>query len=150
MSVFIGSTARNNPVEVMESRNPSIRIMKFGLRQDSGGMGKFRGGLGTERVYRFDAPTVGTFTLERSVTPPWGIDGGRNGAVNALIHTDAQGRSHEIRKATHYPIAPGDTLTVRSGGGGGYGNPVERDKIAIMRDLAEGYISNESARRWLS
>jgi N-methylhydantoinase B len=150
LSVFIGSTARNNPVEVVESRNPSIRILKFGLRQDSGGVGKFRGGLGTERVYRFDAPAFGTLTLERSVTPPWGLNGGGDGGVNQLIHAKVDGRSDAVRKVTRRAIAPGDTLVVRSGGGGGYGDPAERDPDAIQRDLAEGYISEDAARTWRS
>src|SRR5436309_3234314 len=56
MIIFAGSTARNNPVEVVESRVPSMRVLRYGLRMDSGGAGKSRGGLGVERVYEFLAP----------------------------------------------------------------------------------------------
>jgi N-methylhydantoinase B len=145
--IFIGSTARNNPVEVVESRNPYIRVLRYGLRVDSGGAGRWRGGLGIERVYRFDAPAFGTFTLERSVTPPWGLAGGKDGAVNSLEITDAQGKTRSIRKATRHPIAPGDTLRIRTGGGGGYGPPADRPSEAIRRDVIEGYVSPEAARR---
>jgi N-methylhydantoinase B len=145
--IFIGSTARNNPVEVVESRNPYVRVLRYGLRPDSGGAGRHRGGLGIERVYRFDAPAFGTFTLERSVTPPWGLAGGKDGAVNALEITDAAGRTRSIRKATRHPIAAGDTLRLLTGGGGGWGPPAERDPEAVRRDVAEGYVSPEAARR---
>ena len=53
----------------------------------------------------------------------------------------------EIRKATQHPIAAGETLRVRSGGGGGYGPPAERDPDAVRRDVAEGYVSAEAAQR---
>src|SRR4030095_6091251 len=79
MIIFAGSTARNNPVEVVESRNGAIRILRYGLRQDSGGAGRYRGGLGIEREYEFLAPAFITFSLERKVTPPWGLAGGRDG-----------------------------------------------------------------------
>ncbi len=123
LSNFTGNTMRNNPVEVTESRNKFIRIVKYGLRQDSGGRGKWRGGLGIERVYEFDIPAFGTFTLERKVTPPWGLRGGENGAHNEIRITDAQGRTREIRKETRHPIAPGDVMVARTGGGGGIGAP---------------------------
>jgi N-methylhydantoinase B len=145
--IFIGSTARNNPVEAVESRNPHVRIERYALRVDSGGAGRWRGGLGIERVYRFLAPAFGTFTLERSVTPPWGLAGGLAGAVNALEITDAEGRTRSIRKATRHPIAAGDTLRILTGGGGGYGPPAERPPEAVRRDVALGYVSPEAARR---
>jgi len=145
--IFIGSTARNNPVEVVESRNPHIRIVRYALRTDSGGAGRYRGGLGIERVYRFDAPAFGTFTLERSVTPPWGVLGGKDGAVNALEITDAEGRTRSIRKVTRQRLAAGDMLRVLTGGGGGFGPPAERDPEAVRRDVDEGYVSAEAARQ---
>jgi N-methylhydantoinase B len=145
--IFIGSTARNNPVEVVESRNPAIKILSYGLRPDSGGAGCRRGGLGIERVYRFEAPAFGTFTLERSVTPPWGVKGGLPGATNSLEITDRNGTTRSIRKATRHSIAAGDTLRIRTGGGGGYGPPAERPDEAIWHDVREGYVSAEAARR---
>src|SRR5262245_8717337 len=70
MIIFGGSTARNNPVEVVESRIGSMRILRYGLRQDSGGAGRHRGGLGIERVYQLLSPAFITFSLERKPTPP--------------------------------------------------------------------------------
>ena len=145
--IFAGSTARNNPVEVVESRNRFIRIEKYALRQDSGGAGRYRGGLGIERIYRFDAPAFGTFTLERSVTPPWGLQGGCPGAINDILITAADGQVRHVRKATRHPLATGDVMRVLTGGGGGYGPPSERDPEAVRRDVREGYVSAAAALR---
>jgi N-methylhydantoinase B len=147
MIIFGGSTARNNPVEVVESRIPSIRILKYGLRQDSGGAGRSRGGLGIERLYHFLSPAFATFSLERKVTPPWGLWGGRDGAVNDVEITSPDGRVRHLRKATQHPITAGERVRILTGGGGGYGPPAERDREAVRRDVAEGYVSAEAARR---
>ncbi|MCI0549083.1 MAG: hydantoinase B/oxoprolinase family protein [Candidatus Rokubacteria bacterium] len=147
MIIFAGSTARNNPVEVVESRNPFIRVLRYALRQDSGGPGRYRGGLGIERRYHFLAPAFGTFTLERKVTPPWGLVGGGAGATNAVEITAADGTVRSIRKATQHPIGAGEIVRVLTGGGGGYGPPAERDREAIRRDIRAGYVSAEAATR---
>ena len=147
MIIFGGSTARNNPVEVVESRIGSMRILRYGLRQDSGGAGRLRGGLGIERVYELLSPAFITFSLERKATPPWGLWGGRDGAVNGVEITAPDGAVRHVRKATQHPIAVGEIVRIMTGGGGGYGPPSERDPKAIARDLAEGYVSPEAARR---
>ena len=147
MIIFGGSTARNNPVEVVESRIGSMRIRRYGLRLDSGGPGRFRGGLGIERVYEFLTPAFITFSLERKVTPPWGLGGGGDGAVNEVEITSPGGAVRHVRKATQHPIAAGEIVRIATGGGGGYGPPSERDPEAIRRDVSEGYVSAEAARR---
>jgi N-methylhydantoinase B len=147
MIIFAGSTARNNPVEVVESRLPSLRILKYGLRQDSGGAGKYRGGLGIERVYEFGLPGFITFSLERKVTPPWGLGGGKDGAVNGVEITSPDGAVRHVRKATQHPIAAGERVRILTGGGGGWGPPAERDPEAVRRDVREGYVSAAAARR---
>jgi N-methylhydantoinase B len=147
MIIFGGSTARNNPVEVVESRIPSMRVLRYGLRRDSAGAGRTRGGLGIERVYHFLAPAFITFSLERKVTPPWGLRGGRDGAINGVEITSPGGAVRHVRKATQHPIAAGETVRIMTGGGGGYGPPSERDHAAIARDVREGYVSAEAALR---
>jgi N-methylhydantoinase B len=148
MIIFGGSTARNNPVEVVESRIGSMRILRYGLRQDSGGPGRYRGGLGIERVYQFLTPAFITFSLERKVTPPWGLQGGQEGAVNDVEITAPDGSARHVRKATQHPIAAGEVVRILTGGGGGYGPPGERDPEAVRRDVEEGYVSTEAARRY--
>jgi N-methylhydantoinase B len=147
MIIFGGSTARNNPVEVVESRIASIRVRRYGLRRDSGGAGRYRGGLGIERVYEFLAPAFITFSLERKVTPPWGLRGGRDGAVNGVEITSPDGAVRHVRKATQHPIGAGEVVRIMTGGGGGYGPPAERDPAAVLRDVREGYVSAPAARR---
>ena len=147
MIIFAGSTARNNPVEVVESRLPLLRIRRYGLRQDSGGAGTHRGGLGIERVYEFLIPAFITFSLERKATPPWGINGGLDGAVNGVEITAPDGAKRQVRKATQHPIAAGEIVHIKTGGGGGWGPPGARDRRAVERDVKEGYVSAEAARR---
>jgi N-methylhydantoinase B len=147
MIIFAGSTARNNPVEVVESRLPTIRILRYGLRPDSGGAGRHRGGLGIERVYEFLAPAFITFSLERKVTPPWGLRGGQDGAVNGVEITAPDGAVRHVRKATQHPIAAGERVRIMTGGGGGFGPPADRDAATVRRDVAEGYVTPEAARR---
>jgi N-methylhydantoinase B len=147
MIILGGSTARNNPVEVVESRIPSMRVLRYGLRQDSGGAGKYRGGLGVERVYEFQTPAFITFSLERKATPPWGLWGGNDGAYNGVEITSPDGSVRHVRKATQHPIAAGERVKIMTGGGGGWGAPSERDPEAVRRDVREGYVSAEAARR---
>ncbi len=147
MIILGGSTARNNPVEVVESRVPSMRILRYGLRPDSGGAGKYRGGLGIERVYEFLTPAFVTFSLERKATPPWGLWGGKEGAVNAVEITSPDGSMRQVRKATQHPIAAGERVRIMSGGGGGWGPPSERDPEAVRQDVREGRVSADAARR---
>lgn len=147
MIIFGGSTARNNPVEVVESRIGSMRILRYGLRQDSGGAGQRRGGLGIERVYEFLAPAFITFSLERKVTPPWGLRGGRDGAINKVEITGPDGAVRHVRKATQHPIAAGEIVRIMTGGGGGLGPPAARDPEAVARDVREGYVSAAAAKR---
>ena len=90
-----------------------------------------RGGLGIERVYEFLAPAFITFSLERKVTPPWGLWGGRDGAVNGVEITAPDGAVRHVRKATQHPIAGGERVRIMTGGGGGYGPPSERDPEAV-------------------
>jgi N-methylhydantoinase B len=145
--IFAGSTARNNPVEVVESRVGSMRILRYGLRADSGGAGRHRGGLGIEREYELLAPAYITFSLERKVTPPWGLRGGKDGAVNGVDIVSPDGSVRQVRKATRHAIAAGERVRIMTGGGGGYGPPAERDPEAVRRHVAEGYVSPEAAQR---
>ena len=124
-----------------------MQVLRYQVRQDSGGAGTYRGGLGIERVYRFLSPAFITFSLERKVTPPWGLCGGKAGAVNGVEITSPSGDVRHVRKATQHSIAEGETVRIMTGGGGGYGPPSGRDPAAVRRDVREGYVSAEAARR---
>src|SRR4029453_1221678 len=103
--------------------------------------------LGIEREYEFLAPAFITFSLERKVTPPWGLAGGRDGAVNGVEITAPDGAGGRYGKATKHRIGGGERVRIMTGGGGGYGPPAERDPEALRRDVREGYVSAEGARR---
>ncbi|UCC88110.1 MAG: hydantoinase B/oxoprolinase family protein [Anaerolineales bacterium] len=137
---------RNVPVEVLEARFP-LRVERYEVRQDSGGPGKFRGGLGHYRDYlTLDHDAFLTTVQERTKCPPWGLAGGKAAAVNALIVNPDTPEAESINKVNAKPVKSGSRISVRTGGGGGYGNPFERDSELVRLDVVRGYVSLEAAR----
>ena len=133
------------PVEMQEALYP-IRIESQRMRIDSGGAGKFRGGLGVEKVSRFLAPCSSHTSSDRNGCAPWGILGGKDGAVPdvEVERAGSPGERESARKTT-IPLSPGDSMHIISGGGGGYGDPLERDAARVERDVQLGYVSVEAA-----
>lgn len=144
--MLAGATGRNTSVEVLENRFPFIRVEQYKLRPDSGGAGKTRGGLGVVRSWRFLDGAEGTFSLDRSRSPPQGRAGGLPGAVNRVIIDEPSGKRRIVRKGTRVPIPAGSLVTLETGGGGGYGPVSQRPPQSILMDLAAGYISRKAAR----
>lgn len=134
---------RNNPVEVLETKSPMI-IDHYGYRPDSGGPGRHRGGVGVRRVYRFTAPSVGIGLVYKSKSPPWAMRGGREGVPNAMIINEGTARER-IGTGRYNQIAEGETLANNTGGGGGWGDPLDRDPEAVATDVRNGFVSLESA-----
>ncbi len=133
-----GGDLKNIPVEVLESRYP-IRVHQYAVAPDSGGRGRWRGGCGVVREYEVlaDGVTLSTW-FERTRTPAWGLFGGGPGsATEAVITVD--GESTSVLKVNRFPAPAGSRLRVVTGGGGGYGDPEERSKEDLRRDLIEGY-----------
>lgn len=145
-SMALGDTY-NMPCEVAEVRFP-WRVERFEFLQDSGGPGKYRGGLGARRDYRIIGHNAGmTVTTDRALyTPPWGIFGGKNGrpSVTRVYRTD--GREEQWRKVSNLPLQDGDVVSFQTGGGGGYGSPLERDPQRVLQDVINGYVSVACAR----
>ena len=137
---------RSAPIELQEIQYPFL-IERFALRADSGGAGEHRGGLGVELTYRALQKCVANINCERTKDPPWGLRGGKPGAVNEALLTRGDGSTQKLLKATGVALAPGDRLTFGTAGGGGWGDPRRRDRDAIARDIAAGYVSAEAARR---
>jgi N-methylhydantoinase B len=135
------------PLELQESLMP-FRIEEFSLREDSGGAGKFRGGLGFRKKYRILAPcNLGT-NLDRTRCPPWGVQGGKEARPGRFtVIKSASGEEILADKENDYRLEPGDIVCVETGGGGGYGQPGERQLDLIQRDLDAGYVSVRDAQR---
>jgi N-methylhydantoinase B len=140
------SATRVTPTEVWETRNPWL-VERVELIPDSGGAGRHRGGLGVEYRFRALADMWLTAVIERTRTAPAGRAGGGPGRSNAAGLTRPDGTVQRLSKATRVPVPSGSVLSLRTGGGGGYGPPSERDPEAIRRDVREGYVSEEEARR---
>jgi N-methylhydantoinase B len=135
------------PLELQEAALP-IRIEEFSLREDSGGAGRFRGGLGFRKVYRVLAPCMVQTNLDRTKFPPWGVRGGLNATAGRFTLNDAAtGARRSIDKENSLALKPGDLVCVETGGGGGYGPPGERALDAIQRDVDAGYVSRAAAAR---
>jgi N-methylhydantoinase B len=135
-----GGDLKNCPVEIMEARYP-VRIHQYGLREDSGGAGQWRGGLGIIREYEMLADDAEAFLwLERSKMPAWGLFGGSPGAPTLgelQVGSDVQ----PILKVNRMPLPRGARIRVMTGGGGGYGDPANRSREDVENDLADGYVT---------
>ena len=118
------------------------------MREDSGGAGTFRGGLGFRKTYRILAPcNLGT-NLDRTLCPPWGVQGGKDAKPGRFtIRRAGSDAPRGIDKENAYQLAPGDVVCVETGGGGGYGPPSGRELQRIQQDLDAGYVTAEAAAR---
>ncbi len=139
---------RNVPAETLETDMP-VLIEHYGLRADSAGPGRYRGGVGIELAVRVLAPeTVLTARgMERTQLRPWGREGGSPGELGCAIVTTGRGERRPTGKIDELLLQPGDVITFRSQGGGGYGNPYTRDPEAVASDVRRGLVSPEAAQR---
>ncbi|MCU1605071.1 MAG: N-methylhydantoinase [Modestobacter sp.] len=136
---------RNNPVEVLETKSPMF-IESYGYRPDTGGAGRYRGGVGVSRVYRFTAPSTGICLVYKTKTKPWPIAGGREGENNQIVLNPGTPRE-VVQGGSYNHLAVDDVLANNTGGGGGYGNPFEREPELIARDVRNGFVSVGAAER---
>src|SRR3989475_376415 len=136
------------PIEAVEQLYP-IRIERTALREDSGGSGRWRGGLGLTREVRIlTSGTQLSVLAEKAVLPPFGVCGGGPGATHRFwVRRD--GRRVETSplpgKVSGFPLEPGDVLLMESSGGGGFGDPLERDPARVAADVGEGYVTAGAA-----
>jgi N-methylhydantoinase B len=138
----------NQPVEASEAKNPRITICRE-LRQDSGGPGRFRGGLGVIEDVEVTESTWYQSKLERTQCAPWGLFGGREALANriGLIRRDGSIERFPSGKVSPMRLEPGDRTLIEVGGGGGFFSPFERDPSHVLTDVRGGYVSRESAER---
>jgi N-methylhydantoinase B len=137
----------NGPSEQVEAKYPLL-VERYCLRPDSGGAGTFRGGLGTEQVVQARHPIRFSSQMDRVRCKPWGLNGGLSGFGNsvALHRFGKTEETHFLNgKALNQTLQAGDAYILRSGGGGGYGSPLDRDLDALQHDVRCGYVSKEAA-----
>ncbi|MDQ6527182.1 hydantoinase B/oxoprolinase family protein [Nocardioides sp. LHD-245] len=138
------SIVRNTPIEVLEARS-GMRFEALEIRTDSGGAGKFRGGCGIRRDIRFFSPGEFLSVIKKTKTAPWSLDGGLEPEPNQVVVFPGTERE-QVVSTKRTAVAPGDLIRIITAGGGGHGEPRQRDAEAVSRDVAEGYVSAEAAR----
>ena len=140
-----GQNTENAPVEETESNYP-VRITRYELVPDSEGPGEFRGGLGLRRDYMFPEEATFTILADRDKAGPRGLFGGERGSksVYALIKNNVE---QHLSSKTTLQLKPGDVISYRTSGGGGYGQAFNRDPEAILNDVLQGKISTNRARK---
>ena len=137
----------NGPVEMMETKYPFV-IDRYSLVPDSGGAGRFRGGVGAERVVRPLVDLRVTTHMDRTRCAPWGLMGGGEGAANrvSLRLDGALNDDLPNAKVISRQLKPGDQLIARGGGGGGFGPAWERPVDKVREDVRQGYVTSGGAR----
>lgn len=140
-----GQNTENAPVEETEINYP-VRIVRYELIPDSEGAGRQRGGLGLRRDYLFPDHEVSfTILADRERWGPWGLFGGEAGQKAGYLR-NPEGDTVELGSKVTVQLAPGEVISYRTCGGGGYGSPLERDPALVLRDVREGKVSLERAQ----
>jgi N-methylhydantoinase B len=136
----------NTPIETLEAYSP-LEFKAYRLRRDSGGAGKYRGGCGIERIWTLtSAKATLSIMAERNKIQPWGLAGGLGGATGEYILVKSDGTEIRLPSKCTVSVARGDTLIIKTPGGGGYGNPRDRSSEMIKEDILNDLISIETAR----
>jgi len=141
--------SKTQPTEVLEQHYP-VLFEHYALRERSGGAGRTRGGFGVDyriRIRRGEA--LLSFLMDHGRFGPPGLFGGHDGAKNEVVVSRQGGEyvSPHLSKDEDIRMGAGDIVTVRTPGGGGYGDPRERDPELVVRDVVRGYITDEDAAR---
>ena len=136
----------NNPVEAVES-SAAVRIIRYGIRTDSGGPGQWRGGAGFELTF---APTrdrcqVLGRGVERFRFAPWGLAGGRCAERARIVLNLGRPDEKDLGKIDVVDVRLGQTVTILTPGGGGYGDPLDREPALVHDDVRRGIVSVERA-----
>jgi N-methylhydantoinase B len=141
------SNMMNTPVEILETSFP-LRVEEYALVPDSGGAGRWRGGLGVRRVWRILGPGAHVAVCaERSVTPPFGLAGGQPGAPARISLVPPLGNARALVSKGAFLAPEGALVVMEAPGSGGYGPPAARDPQRLAEDLADGYVTEAGARR---
>ncbi len=141
------SNMSNTPIEILEMSFP-LRVEEYALIPDSGGAGLYRGGLGVRRTWRvLERDTHASVCCERTVTPPFGLDGAQPGAPARLTLVPPRGNARKLTSKGGFIAPAGSLVVMEAPGSGGYGPPTRRDRAALAEDLLDGYVTQAAARR---
>jgi N-methylhydantoinase B len=141
-----GGGAQNQPIEVHERWYP-VLYEKFEVAQDSAGYGRYRGGYGSHRRWIMLGDAVNSIHGDREEVTPPGVVGGTNGGPNRLVLNLGTDREQSLGMfATNVPLREGDSIDFLSNGGGGYGNPLDREPEVVLEEVKDGFLSIEKAR----
>ena len=140
------SNTMNTPIEVLEMSFP-VRVDVYALTPDSGGAGKYRGGLAAHRSWTvLGHKARASSCLERTKSAPFGLHGGRAGIAARIWSEDAAGNHRVAPGKGGFDVGPGGRIHLQTPGSGGYGDPTERDPASLREDLLDGYVTEEAAR----
>jgi len=139
------ANTRNNPIEDIETHLP-LRVLRYELREDVAGAGKWRGGLGSVREFAFLSDGGASVEGEGHRYRPWGFLGGSEGMPAKLDLVVAGGATRALpSKVPHMNVAMDGRFVCYGPAGGGYGNPLERDPAKVADDVLDGVVSVETA-----
>lgn len=132
------------PIEILETQFP-LRVRRFELLQDSAGSGKHRGGLSYRREYEMLRPATINRRADRTRFPGNGVQGGRPGRTGKLTLNPGTADERVVPGSGQYQVNAGTVVRFEGAGAGGFGNPLERDPEAVVRDVRAGWVSPEAA-----
>lgn len=133
------------PAELQEASYPHV-VEWARLREDSGGAGRHRGGLGVEKAYRMLVPGRLWVQIERTACPPWGLQGG-GAAKTGRLEIHGEGGPPRVLVKDDVPLRAGDRVLICTAGGGGFGDPRGRPVAEVLQDVRRGYVSRDAAER---
>jgi N-methylhydantoinase B len=146
-TIHVVPDSSNVPAEVTESRFP-FRIEKLGLAVDSGGPGRYRGGLGYEKHIRMLVDADFMSIADRSILACWGVNGGRAGRPFQVTIDPGGPAEREVEALVDAePVRAGEVVRIRTTGGGGWGDPLDRPVADVVRDVHQGKVSRAGAER---
>jgi N-methylhydantoinase B len=141
------SNMMNTPIEILEMSFP-LRVEEYALIPDSGGAGRYRGGLGVRRVWRvLDHQAHAAVCCERTVTPPFGLDGGCSGAPARIELIPPHGNARRLNSKGSFLVPPGGRVVMEAPGSGGFGAPAARERARLSEDVRDGYVTRAAACR---
>jgi N-methylhydantoinase B len=146
--MLYGPGCKNQPIEVHERIYP-ILYESFGMKQDSMGPGRYRGGAGIETVfYVTEGEAEFSVIGDRHKFPIWGVEGGEPGGGQDIIVRNGQPDADSVGMlAIGVKVRRGERIRYFSGGGGGYGDPLDREKELVLADVADGLLSEQAANK---